>query len=269
MKTPEAIDQFLKDNELRYAKGSIYQYGNVIKLFFRTCQKEFSKVEADDIKKWLLKCNNFGLSPSTIRNYLISLRVFFSYCLEENLIQKDPIQNISPPEIPDQLPVYLNRTQLNNLREVFKDNVKYRAIVEFLYSTGVRISELRNIKLQDINWNERKIRVWGKGEKERIVLFTPQCAERLKKYLSLRKVESPYLFAKTTGITKRFRSYSKKLGFRVTPHTLRHTFAAHLAEKGMTLACLQDLMGHDNIKNTRIYSRLFAHAKKKLYDMYL
>jgi len=153
------------------------------------------------------------------------------------------------------------------------ENPKKRAIIETLYSTGVRLSELINIKLQDINWEARLILIKGKGEKERIVLFNAECEERLKYYLSTRHDTIPYLIISDTGnrmyarlLQKYFEKYTKKLGFKVSPHTLRHTFAAHLAQKGMPLACIQELLGHADIRDTRIYAKLYEHARRNKLD---
>jgi len=142
----------------------------------------------------------------------------------------------------------------------------------------VRISELLNIKLDDIKWDTHQIWIRkGKGNKERFVLFTSECAARLKLYLATRTIESPYLFANRLGnhlsrswAEKRFEVYTKGLTIehKITPHTLRHTFAAHLAEKDMPQSHIQELLGHVNINTTRIYTRLNTSARKKQYDNY-
>ncbi|MCQ6266857.1 tyrosine-type recombinase/integrase [Fictibacillus sp. WQ 8-8] len=149
-------------------------------------------------------------------------------------------------------------------------------MVETLYSTGVRVSELINITLEEIKWETRQIWIRkGKGNKERFVLFTHECYERIKAYLSDRETDSKYLFTNRQGgrlsrvfIEYQFRQFSDALGFRITPHTMRHTFAAHLAEKNMPQSYIQELLGHANINSTRIYTRLMESARKKQYDKY-
>lgn len=199
------------------------------------------------------------------------------YIYEEDLISKNPISNLSFPKIGDSLPYYLNRKQLNELRELTKDDLLERAVVETMYATGVRVSELINIKLHDIDWQSRKITIRdGKGQKDRIVLFSNECEIRIKEYLKSRREDSPYLFLGKRGkpmyrflINYYFEKYKKNLGFKITPNTMRHTFAAHLAEKGMPFPYIQVLLGHDSPKNTRVYARLYADARKKKYDLYM
>jgi site-specific recombinase XerD len=136
------------------------------------------------------------------------------------------------------------------------------------------------MKKTEINWSERLILIPnGKRKKGRIVLFTKECAEHLKAYLDSRTDDWPFAFALVTSngrrskyarvVDKRFLKYSEQLGFKVTPHTLRHTFAAHLAKKGMPLKCIQDLLGHDKYETTQIYARLYDHARKEMYDEWM
>lgn len=184
--------------------------------------------------------------------------------------------NIGTPKKDDELPYYLTKKQLALLQELTKGKLRERAIIETLYATGVRISELLNIKLEDIKWDSRQIWIRkGKGNKERFVLFTHECAERLRAYLDSRKDDSDYLFTNGRGkplsrvtVQMKFKEFSKELKFKVSPHTMRHTFAAHLAEKGMDFSYIQELMGHANINSTRIYTRLMNQARKKKYDQY-
>ena len=133
-----------------------------------------------------------------------------------------------------------------------------------------------NIHLEDIKWDQRQIWVRkGKGNKERFVLFTHECEQRLLKYLEQRKTPSLYLFCNDRGsplsrvtIQHYFREYSKLLGFKVSPHTLRHSFAAHLVMKDMPQSHIQELMGHVNINSTQVYTRLEEKARKQMYDRY-
>lgn len=162
------------------------------------------------------------------------------------------------------------------LQEYTKNDPRDRAIIETLYATGVRVSELLHIKLEDIKWDTRQILIRkGKGSKARPVLFSHGCAERLKRYIETRKYNGDYLFSNKRGqpisrqlVQRKFREYSETLGFKVSPHTLRHTFAATLAEKGMDFLYIQELLGHSNINSTRIYTRLMNHERKKQYDQY-
>ena len=277
-RTQNVIDLFFKDNEARFAKETTRAYRAAMKQFFTQCNKQYDEVRVKDIRAWLSYLDECGLKPRSIHLKLASLKSFYRYCLEENLINKVPTTNIDPPKLEDSLPFYLSKQVLAQLMEITKDDLRDRALIESLYTTGVRISELLNIKLDDIKWDTRQIWIRkGKGNKERFVLFSTECAVRLKKYLDTRTVRSPYLFANEKGnplsrswAELKFRVFTKGLNMehRITPHTLRHTFAAHLAEKDMPQSYIQELLGHVNINTTRIYTRLNTKARKIQYDTY-
>lgn len=272
----EIQESFFNDHHARFSPETIRTYKIAIKQFFIFCDKEYDEVKATDVRAWLSSMADKGLKPRSIHMKLAALKSFYQYCFEENKIKKDPTNTVHTPKIDDSLPYYLDKHQLVLLQELTRDNARDRAIVETLYTTGVRISELLNIKLEDVKWESRQIWIRkGKGNKERFVLFTHECAERLKTYLNQRERKSVYLFSNYWGkklsrvfVEKQYRQFSEQLGFKVMPHTMRHTFAAHLAEKNMPQSYIQELLGHVNINSTRIYTRLMEHARKKKYDQY-
>lgn len=272
----DSIQAFFNDNQSQFSSETIRSYKIALKKFFTFCHKEYDEVKSTDIRSWLASMEDEGLMKRTIRQKLCAVKSFYQYCLEENKILKDPTINILSPKIDDSLPYYLDKRQVALLQELTRADLRERAIVETLYATGVRVSELLQIKLEDVKWETRQIWIRkGKGNKERFVLFTHDCAERLKVYLNSRKVSSIFLFCNQRGgslsrdyVEKRFQQYSQTLKFKVTPHTMRHTFAAHLTEKNMPPSYLQDLLGHVNLNSTRIYSRLTEKARKKKYDQY-
>jgi site-specific recombinase XerD len=262
---------FFEDNTARFSPETIRSYKIAIRQFFLFFEKNFSEIKAMDIRAWLASLEEQGLKPRSIHLKLSAIKSFYQYCMEENLVKKNPTLNVLTPKKDDSLPYYLSKRQVALLQELTKKNLRDRAIVETLYTTGVRISELIQIRLDDIKWETRQIWIRkGKGNKERFVLFTYECFERLKSYIEQRKHESTYLFPNNRGghlsfcfVEKRFQEFSKALDFKVVPHTMRHTFAAHLAEKNMPQSYIQELLGHDNINSTRIYTRLMEHARKK------
>ncbi|HBV96176.1 MAG: integrase [Peptococcaceae bacterium BICA1-7] len=277
-KTNYIINYFIKENEAKFSQETVRGYTISLKQFFAFCQKEYDAVKTADIRDWLIELNSAGLKPRSISLKLASLRSFYRRLIENELISKNPTLDINSPKIEDYLPVYLGKADLVQLMEAAKDHTRDRAVLETLYATGVRASELLNIRLEDIKWDIRQIWIRkGKGNKERFVLFTAECAERLKHYLANRQIESPYLFANRWGnpfsrvwLEKRLSRYA--IGFnsryKITPHTLRHTFAAHLSQKDMPQAHIQELLGHININTTKIYTRLQSIARKKQYDSY-
>ncbi|MGX9133252.1 site-specific tyrosine recombinase/integron integrase [Rummeliibacillus sp. JY-2-4R] len=272
----ESLKSFFDDNRARFSPETIRSYKIALTQFFSFCEKNYNEIKSTDIRSWLASMEEQGLKPRTIHLRLSAIKSFYQYCMEENKIKKNPTLTIHTPKKDDSLPYYLSKRQVVLLQEQTKENPRDRAIVEALYTTGARVSELLEIKLEDIKWETRQIWIRkGKGNKERFVLFTHDCAERLKTYLSQRKYNNEYLFSNNRGghlsrvyVEMKFREYSQALGFKVKPHTLRHTFAAHLAEKNMPQSYIQELLGHANINSTRIYTRLMEHARKKQYDRY-
>lgn len=273
------LSQFKVDYQFRLRTRTMREYLRVVSQCLNYTEKTVNNITKKDIRNWMNHLFEYGYKPKTVYNYLGGLKTFFKYCVEEGLLMTDPAKDISYPKLEETLPRYLTVEQLAQLRMLIGGNILDRTIIEVLYVTGVRVSELVHIKHEDINWNERFIVITeGKGKKERIVLFTQECAEYLKKYLENQPYDSPYVFVSPVkhpnpysipGIEHRFRLYTKLLGFNLSPHVMRHTFAAHLARKGMPLACIQQLLGHDHIHMTRIYAKLYDSARKEQYDNWM
>lgn len=275
METEKIITQFQLDFQFRFQPGTLVVYQRSVKQFLSFTEKSFDSITKGDIRNWLIHLTENGYKPSTTRNKLISLKTFYKYCWEEELIEVNPAKAIPLPERDESIPQYLTRDQLFQLRRLVEGNLVERALIETLYATGIRISELAAMKKEDIHWSERTITIpSGKGKKGRIVLFTPTCAEYVISYLENRTDELPDVFANPMGnrhigidwVNRKFQSYAKQLGFHVTPHTLRHTLAAQLAQKGMPLEAIQKLLGHDDPHSTQLYTRLYDHARKEIYD---
>jgi site-specific recombinase XerD len=272
------LEMFHVDYGNRLSSKTINDYKSVVKHLVLFSGKNFSNITSRDIRNWINHLDSKGCKPSSMNSKLYGLKRFYSYCLEEGLLYKNPVELVSFVRIERRIPRYLENHELILLRNITEKNKFYRAFIEVLFTTGIRISELLVMKLEDINWSERSIQIpKGKGNKGRIVLFTRQCAEYLNAYLKERHDELPFVFVNTFGtgpacyftILYNFRNFSKKIGIKVTPHILRHTFAAHLAIKGMPLVCIQMLLGHIEPKNTQIYSQLYTHARKEKYDEWM
>ena len=242
------------------------------------CQKSVSDIQTSDARNWLTHLQNSGYAQSSVATKLASIKTFFRYCLEEDIISRNPLVSIVAKREKYQTPKYLKMDQLEQLRKVSSIQCKQRAIVEVLYATGVRISELCAMKLEDIQWSRNLIHIpKGKGEKARMVVFTRACEEYLKAYLQERTDDLPFLFLdnfqkgpiRKHVIHHYFAKYREELGFHVTPHTLRHTFAAHLAIRGMRLMSLQVLLGHEEPSHTQVYTQLYQQAQKDKYDEWM
>jgi site-specific recombinase XerD len=274
-KTAAAVKQYFLDN-LRVAKGTIKTQQSSLKGFFASCQKEYDQVEAADIRSWVGERRSRGNKNSTIRRGLVELGLFYDSCLKDGLVGENPVLKVKLPRREEHLPVYLEKSELAELRETARVRFRERTIVETLYATGVRADELCQLKKEDVSWNEELITVWmGKGMKSRIIPFTAECGERLKMYLASRHDDSPYLFVNKWGkqltpgtLWFYFQDISRRLGWRVHPHLMRHTFAMHLALKGTPLEAIKKFMGHENIKTTEIYTKLSAKVRKEMYDKF-
>ncbi|MBS4195771.1 tyrosine-type recombinase/integrase [Bacillus sp. FJAT-49870] len=271
--------QFTLDHEFRLEPSTIKTYENAIKQLLEYTEKSLDVITISDIRSWLGHLKEIGYKLSTISVKLSGVKTFFSYCLEEGITLTNPAEKVPFPHIGEKLPRYLTLDQLNRLRQYLDGRLQERAIVEILYATGVRISELCAMKKEDIDWSERIIHIpKGKRKKGRIVLFTWESAEHLKVYLESRTDNLPFLFLggkwKNRPIYRQqvsewFAKCSKRLGFKVTPHTLRHTFAAHCAQKGMPLDYIQVLLGHESPEDTHYYAKLYNQARKEMYDDFM
>lgn len=278
MGTEKSIAQFMLDYQFRLQPKTLIIYQRAIRQLLGYISQPVDAISTRDIRKWLSHLYESGYKSSTIRNKMIALKVYFKYCLEEGFTQNNPTENIELPKREDSIPYYLSGEQLVHLRKLLEGYSKERALIELFYATGVRISELADMKKADINWSDRTIIIpSGKGKKGRVVLFSLESSPHLEAYLDSRLDNLPAVFVNPhatrpigiSWINKRFQSYSKQLGFRITPHTLRHTFAAHLAQRGMPLTAIQKLLGHEDPITTQVYARLYEHARKELYDEWM
>lgn len=272
--TNYTFNNFFTDNMASFSNNTVEAYKTALKQFFSFCKKNFDSVQRKDIQFWIRNLFESGLKPNSVLLKKAAISSFYQYCIEEELIAKDPTLFINAPGRAEPEIAYLDKTELALIRELAANNVRDRVIIETLFTTGVRVSELTNIHLSDIKWETKQIWVRkGKGKSERYVLTTSECLARIKNYLANRKIDSPYLFCNRYGnklsrhwVAQIFQKYSERMGQRVTPHTMRHTFACFLIEKGMPLRYVQYLLGHKDINSTRRYTRLSVEALKRLYD---
>jgi integrase/recombinase XerD len=269
--TARLIEQYLADNQPRLVGGTLRHHHYVLGRFFTYCQKECDQIGKADIRSFVDDLKRMGYKNATINSYLAVLKSFFNYCFEEELVAKNPALPFRRLAVGDPVLRFLVPDEHEQLREVASGCLLERAIVETFSATGVRASELCGIKKEDVNWDERTIAV-REGWKHRIVFFNAACAARLKQYLGSRQDDSPYLFINRQGkpltaatLDTYFHKFSRKLNFQVTPRMLRHTFAAGMARKGMSLEALCQFMGHRNIQSTMIYNKFYAANARNEY----
>ena len=234
------------------------------------------------LRKYLATLKEKNLTSRTINRRLSALRSFFKFLTREGLLKTNPILSISSPKQNKHLPSFLTEEEVVKLIEsaFAKDpkdepRLRDRAILETFYSTGIRISELVGLDIEDIDFIGCVVKVMGKGKKERIVPIGDAAIYAIRNYLDNRKKESEVLFLNKSGrrITSRgvrniVGKYLRLAGIRqgISPHTLRHSFATHLLNRGADLRSVQELLGHVNLASTQIYTHLTTERLKSVYD---
>ncbi len=263
------------------SKNTVSSYKNDISSFSSWCDKE----HLDRLKITDLNLNNYisnlfsiGLKSSSINRKISSIKHFYLFLLKKKVIKNSPADEITTPKQEKYLPTSMSEDEVESLLGSPKSNVKIerrdKAMIEILYATGMRISELVNLKLTDIDFNRSVLKVFGKGSKERLVPYGEKAAEALRIYLEDRKkLDSKDVFLSNRGtrITRgafwqRIKIYIKRENLKssISPHTLRHAFATHLLNRGADLRSVQILLGHSDLSTTQIYTHI---AKKRLGEI--
>ncbi|WP_153720894.1 tyrosine-type recombinase/integrase [Sporosarcina cascadiensis] len=274
MDTIDHVERFKVEYQFRLDPSTIQQYTASVRQLLHHVQKPVENVTKQDIRNWFISLEGQGYRLSTIATKLRGLRKFFAYCEEDEIVPINPTKGIPYPRTEEKLPTYLTPPELAILRDTVRGKPFEAAMVEVLVTTGVRITELRHLQQSAIDWTERSILVFGKYDKERVVLFTQACSELLQAYLDSRTDEVPYVFinqmrTREVGeklIYHHFDTYSAVLGRNITPHTLRYTYAVNMIQSGMDEEEAQELLGHDRPETTAWYTKLYSHDQKNKYD---
>ncbi len=246
------------------------------------------KISEREINLLLQALSQLGLAPASISRNLSSIKSFHKFLIGENILQIDPTENIKGPKLRRYLPSVLSFDEIQLLlKQIDMKNtlgLRDRAMIELLYASGLRISELLQLPLREIYFKESIIRVFGKGSKERLVPTSDNALHWINQYLDRTR---PYLdrFGRAGGITflsvrgtamsrmgfwKILKKFADKAGIRkkITPHTFRHSFATHLLEGGADLRAVQEMLGHADISTTQIYTHLDRTYLKQVYQQY-
>ncbi len=270
-----------------YSDYTIISYTNDILEYLEYLDREalnFKKVEYSDLRFYLMYLKEEKNDNNTsIDRKLSALRGFYKFLANEGVIKSNVFSLVSGPKKEKKLPRYFEYNELEELFNVPDINEptgqRDLLLLELLYATGIRVGELTNIKVNDIDLSSRSILILGKGNKERIVTYGEYCEDILKKYLrdgyvrlNLRREE--YLFLNKNGgkLTERGVRYildqiikKTSLNKNISPHMLRHSFATHLLNEGCDLATVQKLLGHESIKATQIYTHVTTDRLKEVY----
>ncbi len=250
-------------------------------LFQANGVNSWQEVTPSHIRFMLGKSKKSGLHARSLALRLSALRSFFTYLIQQAILTANPAIGISPPKLPKHLPKHLDNEQIQCLLANDSENkfdVRDRTMIELMYSSGLRLSELRNLNLADIQWDDQELRILGKGNKERIVPFGNYAKVALAKWLTVRQEFTPQddaVFVNKNGsrlsqraIEQRMERWAKYQGLatHLNPHKLRHSFATHLLENSADLRGVQELLGHSNLSTTQIYTHLNFQHLVATYD---
>ena len=281
----EYITSYLQylEYEKKLSKNTIKAYDNDLNKLLEF-KNNLLSINNKDIKEFIKKSNN--LSTKTSAHRLTVINSFYNYLLSENIISINPCYSINMPKIPSKLPEVLSEEEVDKLLDInLVDKYSYRnkAMLELLYATGMRASELTNLKLNNIDLDSCIVRIMGKGSKERIVPINDTTIKYLNIYINnykkkiLNKKDSEYLFISNAlkpitrqGLFKIIKKECIRAGIKknVYPHILRHSFATHLLNHGANIRIIQELLGHEDITTTEIYTHLSNETIKKDYEEY-
>ena len=278
--------------EKNFSKHTAKAYcADVLDFLLWMGEESCEDVNFSKVREYLHFIQKFNYKKNTIARKIASIRTFYKYLYRERKVDSNPAMNLTSPKRPKSLPKFLTPDEveeiLNNVKMETPSGFRNRAILELLWATGMRVSELSGLNFGDLNLEHNEIRVFGKGSKERIILVTDRAKSYLERYINTARAlipkgfpledvsESSPVFINNTGYrlqTKTIRNVINEtvekiaLPKKVTPHVFRHSFATHLIENGADLRVVQELLGHASISNTQIYTHVSTQHLKEVYS---
>ena len=286
----ELIQSF--DNYLRFEKrfpiNTSDAYLNDLKQFQTYLSNQYNTDKIDEvdfqiIRSWSVSLLESNITPRSVIRKISSLKSFYRFLLKNGIVTKNPMLKVIAPKTSKKLPIYVEQEKMNMLFEEIKfedsfKGIRDKAILELFYATGMRLSELCNIKVSDINVYNSQIKVLGKRNKERIIPLTNNLKNVLSGYIDARTqvsdIQDDSLF-----ITEKGKKIYQKLAYRIvnyylsmvttiskkSPHVLRHTFATHMLNNGAELNAIKEILGHANLSATQVYTHNTVEKLKKVY----
>ncbi len=287
----DKIESFLRYLliDKNYSLNTKEAYANDLRKYFNYMQEHhisFKNIKRQDILNYLKDLKEGQISEKTISHHLTVIRSFYKFLLLEKIVSDNPAKLIELPKIRKSLPSVLTEEEVSKLLSFSpKNSYEYRnkAILELLYASGLRVSELIHLTFSDIDLEASMIRVYGKGKKERLIPIGEYATVALKIYIEnhrsflIKKERSDYLFLNNhgkmitrQGVFKMLKQLAKEMKIQVnfSPHTLRHSFATHLLNHGADLRSIQELLGHSDISTTQIYTHVTSEKMKEDYQKY-
>jgi len=275
--------------EKRYSSHTVISYRNDLNQFFSYLEKEYQISDINNvdhflIRSWLVNLMEHGISARSVNRKISVLKSYFKYLIRESIITDDPMSKIIAPKISKRIPVFVEKDKMDILFDKIEfdegfEGVRNKLIIEIFYMTGMRLSELVNLTLADVDLQKKSIKVLGKRNKERLIPFTILLEKHIDNYIEQRaKIiidkKNNFLF-----ITKKGEKIYQKLVYRIinyylsivttidkkSPHVLRHTFATHMLNNGADLNAIKELLGHANLSATQIYTHNTFEKLKEIY----
>ena len=272
--------------EKRYSSHTLDNYQRDIKYFTEFCLSQsisdWPDIDTQHVRSFVSQMHRRGLSGRTIQRQLSSLRSLFRYLLRQHKVKQNPVAGVSAPKSPRKLPEVVTPDVLDQLMDLDLSDplaVRDKGIMELFYGCGLRLSELVNLDLPDIEWSEQTLNVIGKGHKQRRSPFGEKARQALKHWLKIRNQfadeSEQAVFVSQRGqrisassIQQRIKKWARAKGIdqRIYPHLMRHSFASHILESSHDLRAVQELLGHANLTTTQIYTHLDFQHLAKVYD---
>ncbi|MDR3244289.1 MAG: tyrosine recombinase [Elusimicrobiota bacterium] len=281
----EQIETFIKylkaeknfaDHTLRAYRSDIFY----LAVFLQVKQIPFNMLDKLTIRKYMADITDRKLKKNSLIRKFAAIKTFYNFLLINKIIQKNPFNGVSCPKKDKRVPVFLTETEMRKLFSLKNINLRDRAMLELLYTSGIRIGELVALNIKDIDFITNIIRVRAKGNKERIVPIGDKSISAIMEYINERKskllpynIDSPaFLSAMQKRLDPRtarrifYSLFSKaKITKKASPHTIRHSFATHILDRGCDLRSVQEMLGHKNLSTTQIYTHVTIETLKKIY----
>lgn len=269
------------------SKNTILSYQRDLRKFFAYLGDagitDIKKVNNTSLNSYILYMERENFAPSTVSRNIATLKAFFNYLFKQGILEHDPAERLKAPKVEKKIPGILTVEEVTLLLSQPSGNsnkeIRDKAMLELLYATGIRVSELISLTLDDLNMTSGYIRV-QEGSRERVIPFGSVAKQALKNYLSNARAgmiasdDETVLFTNCSGqpmsrqgFWKVLKQYAKRAGIEedITPHTLRHSFAAHLVENGADLHSVQEMLGHSDVSTTQIYARITNNRIREVY----
>ena len=271
-----------------YSPHTVLSYQKDLEQFFSysgfDTGSEESVINAQNIREWMVHLMETGNTARTTNRKISALKRYLGYLLKEGIINTNPAKRVLTPKMDKKLPVFVSENHMDNLLDKVEFGDDYsgfrnRVLIETFYNTGMRLSELVNLQIGDVDFSQQTIKVLGKRNKERIIPISPVFYELLQEYITARSKEFPGLTVEYLFLTSSGKKIYPRLVYRIvhrfltmvttvdkkSPHVLRHTFATHMLNKGADLNAIKELLGHANLSATEVYTHNTFEKLKSVY----